>query len=87
MLRICRTKDIKSTIKYANNGCTRQAKNPQNVAENLLSRDFHASKPNEKWLTDVTAFKWYEGVQVHKVYLSAILDLYGPQDRILCYSQ
>lgn len=76
MLRICRTKDIKSTIKYANTGCTRQAKNPQYVAENLLSRDFHASKPNEKWLTDVTEFKWYEGVQVHKVYLSAILDLY-----------
>ncbi len=36
---------------------------------------FHADKPNEKWLTDVTEFKWYEGVAVHKVYLSAILDL------------
>ena len=32
--------------------------------------------PNEKWLTDVTEFKWYEGVTVHKIYLSAILDLY-----------
>ena len=32
--------------------------------------------PNEKWLTDVTKFKWYEGTVVHKVYLSAILDLY-----------
>ena len=26
VLHICRKKDIKSTIKYANNGCTRQAK-------------------------------------------------------------
>jgi transposase InsO family protein len=45
------------------------------VAENLLDRNFHADKPNEKWLTDVTEFKWYEGIEVHKVYLSAILDL------------
>ena len=76
VLRICRKKDIKSTIKYANKGCTRNAKEPQFVAENLLDRDFHASKPNEKWLTDVTEFKWYEGAEVHKIYLSAILDLY-----------
>lgn len=75
-LRICRSRDIKSTIKYANNGCTRNASNPQYVAENILDRDFHADKPNEKWLTDVTQFKWYEGVEKHKVYLSAILDLY-----------
>ena len=75
-LRICRSRDIKSTIKYANHGCTRNAANPQFLAENILNRDFHADKPNEKWLTDVTEFKWYEGVQVHKVYLSAILDLY-----------
>lgn len=27
ILRICRKKNIKSTIKYANNGCTRQAAN------------------------------------------------------------
>lgn len=76
ILRICRTRDIKSTIKYNNHGCTRSAKNPQHLAENLLDRQFHASKPNEKWLTDVTEFKWYEGLTVHKVYLSAILDLY-----------
>ena len=76
MLRICRKRDIKSTIKYANNGCTRNSNNPQYIAENLLNREFHADKPNEKWLTDVTEFKWYEGIEVHKVYLSAILDLY-----------
>ena len=76
VLRICRIKNIKSTIKYANNGCTRNAPNPQYIAENILDRDFYADKPNEKWLTDVTEFKWYEGVQVHKIYLSAILDLF-----------
>lgn len=76
ILRICRARSIKSTIKYNNHGCTRQAKAPQYLAENLLDRQFYASKPNEKWLTDVTEFKWYEGIKVHKVYLSAILDLY-----------
>ena len=76
VLRICRKKNIKSTIKYSNHGCTRRAKNPQYIAENVLNRDFHAKAPNEKWLTDVTEFKWYEGTDIHKVYLSAILDLY-----------
>ena len=75
VLRICRKRGIKSTIKYDNNGCTRQANNPQYIADNLLNREFHAEKPNEKWTTDVTEFKWYDGIEVHKVYLSAILDL------------
>ena len=70
VLRICRKKGIKSTIKYSNHGCTRQASNPQYIAENLLNREFHADKPNEKWLTDVTEFKWYEGIEVHKIYLN-----------------
>ena len=83
VLRICRSLDIKSTIKYDNRGCTRQAANPQHIAENILNRQFHATIPNEKWLTDVTEFKWYEGPVVHKLYLSAILDLYDR--RIVAY--
>ncbi len=76
VLRICRKKGIKSTIKYGNNGCTRQAANPQFIAGNVLNREFTAEAPNKKWLTDVTEFKYYIGVEVHKLYLSAILDLY-----------
>lgn len=76
VLRICRHLAIKSTIKYSNHGCTRQSSKPQHIAENLLNRNFHADKPNEKWLTDVTEFKYYIGPQKHKIYLSAILDLY-----------
>lgn len=82
-LRICRSRDIKSTIKYANNGCTRNAANPQYLAENMLNREFHADQPNEKWLTDVTELKWYENGEKRKVYLSAILDLYDR--RIVSY--
>ncbi len=47
---------------------------PEQVGENILSRNFNASKPNEKWLTDVTEFKIIG--QNQKLYLSAILDLY-----------
>lgn len=47
--------------------------NPQHVAENLLKRKFIADKFNQKWLTDVTEFKYGNS---KKAYLSAILDLY-----------
>ena len=83
VLRICRKLNIKSTIKYSNNGCTRQASNPQHIAENILNREFSAKAPNEKWLTDVTEFHYYIGIEKHKVYLSAILDLYDR--RIVSY--
>lgn len=47
---------------------------PKTVAENKLNRDFNATAPNEKWVTDVTEFK-VPG-EKKKLYLSAILDLY-----------
>ena len=56
---------------------------PEVTAENILNREFHADKPNEKWLTEVTEFKYYVGAEVKKVYLSAILDLYDR--RIVSY--
>lgn len=83
VLRICRKRDIKSTIKYSNNGCTRQSANPQYIAENILNHEFIADAPNEKWLTDVTEFHYYIGIEKHKVYLSAIFDLYDR--RIVSY--
>ena len=73
--RICQSLGIKSTIKFARHDCTRSASEPQHTAENIPNRQFHADRPNEKWLTDVTEFKYYIGPVVHKVYLSAILDL------------
>lgn len=47
---------------------------PETIADNKLSRDFYATNPNEKWVTDVTEFK-VPGVK-KKLYLSAIIDLY-----------
>ena len=54
---------------------------PELTAKNILNRDFHADKPNEKWLTDVTEFKYYVGADVRKISLSAILDLYDRRIR------
>ena len=56
---------------------------PEITAENVLKRDFRATVPFEKWLTDVTEFKYYFGSEVKKLYLSAILDLYDR--RIIAY--
>lgn len=56
---------------------------PETVAENVLNREFYADAPNEKWLTDVTEFKFYVGPEIKKLYLSAILDLYDR--RIVAY--
>jgi transposase InsO family protein len=43
------------------------------VAPNLLERNFRASKPHQKWVTDVTEFN----IKGEKVYLSPILDLFN----------
>lgn len=56
---------------------------PEVTAENVLNREFYADAPNEKWLTDVTEFKYYVGEDTKKLYLSAILDLYDR--RIVSY--
>ena len=40
--------------------------------ENLINRDFQASAPNEKWLTDITEFH----IPAGKVYLSPIIDCF-----------
>lgn len=39
---------------------------------NLLNRDFHADKPNQKWVTDISYIKTMQGT----LYLSIIRDLY-----------
>ena len=39
---------------------------------NAVNRDFHAEKPNEKWLTDITEF----AIPAGKVYLSPIVDCF-----------
>lgn len=42
------------------------------IADNVLDRDFAASAPNQKWVTDVTEFR----IGTRKVYLSPVIDLF-----------
>jgi putative transposase len=45
------------------------------TAPNLLNRHFEASRPNEKWVTDVTQFT----VHGQKIYLSPVIDLFNQE--------
>lgn len=50
------------------------------VAPNIISRNFKADKPNQKWTTDVTEF----AIKDQKIYLSPILDMFNGE--IVSYS-
>ena len=79
--RIMRILGLKSVIRKKRPAYIKST--PEITAENILNRDFKATVPFEKWLTDVTEFKYYVGPEVKKLYLSAILDLYDR--RIIAY--
>jgi len=68
--RLMKIVEIKARRKKVN----RKKVKPEYVKENILSRDFTAEFPNEKWLTDVTEFS-IPGDN-RKLYLSPIMDLY-----------
>ncbi|MBV1872259.1 MAG: IS3 family transposase, partial [Gammaproteobacteria bacterium] len=44
-----------------------------NIPPNLLNRNFEASKPNEKWVSDIT----YIPIRGGHVYLAVIMDLFS----------
>ena len=79
--RIMRILGLKSVIRRKRPDYVKST--PEITAQNVLNRDFKATVPCEKWLTDVTEFKYYVGSEVKKLYLSAILDLYDR--RIIAY--
>ena len=69
VLRIMQKYDLLSVIrrkKYRNYG------ELLHRYPNLLNRDFHADRPNQKWVTDISYIKTKQGV----LYLSIIRDLY-----------
>lgn len=72
--KVMRYLGIKSRIRQKRHNCTVRAKDAK-AAPNVLNRDFNAAIPNEKWVTDVTEFKYGNRFE-HKLYLSVILDLY-----------
>lgn len=61
-----------SSLQRKKRGYSSYAGAPGKVASNILDRKFKATKPNQKWTTDVTEFK----VGNEKLYLSPVLDLH-----------
>jgi transposase InsO family protein len=52
---------------------TTDSKHNLPVAENKLNQDFTASKPNQKWVTDITYIPTKDGW----LYLAVVLDLFS----------
>jgi putative transposase len=52
---------------------TTDSKHKLPIAENKLERDFSASKPNQKWLADITYLPTLEGF----LYLAVVLDVFS----------
>ena len=62
--RIMRIIELKSVIRRKRPDYVKST--PEITAENILNRDFTATVPFEKWLTDVTDFKYYIGFEIKK---------------------
>ncbi|MEK6993293.1 IS3 family transposase [Paenibacillus sp. FSL K6-1566] len=54
---------------------TTDSKHDLPIAPNVLEQNFKATKPNEKWVADITYIPCRQG----KLYLASILDLYTKQ--------
>jgi len=52
---------------------TTNSKHDYPIAPNILNRAFHADRPNEKWLGDITYIRTGEGW----LYLAAVLDMFS----------
>ena len=73
--KLMKEMDIKAVIrqpKYYKSSC--QGTESKTVS-NIINRNFVAEAPNQKWTTDVTQFS----VLGHKLYLSAIIDMFNSE--------
>lgn len=68
----CKKLNLKSCTRTKYRVKTTDSDHDQPIAQNLLSRDFTASRPCEKWVTDITYIETVAGW----LYLVVILDLY-----------
>ncbi len=71
--RAMREMGLASRVSKAFTPTTTQADPTKQPAPNVLDRDFTASRPNEKWVTDITYLPTLAGW----VYLAVVLDLFS----------
>lgn len=69
--RLCREHHLTIRRRRSPNGITKADRQAEK-SENLIQRDFTATKPNEKFLTDITEIPCSDG----KLYLAAVLDCF-----------
>jgi len=72
VIRAMRKGNLLHESRRSPNGLTKADKKAQRP-DNILSQDFTASKPNEKWLTDITEIHCANG----KLYIAPIFDCFG----------
>ena len=77
VLRIMKKHDLLSDIRRRRKW--QQMGQQVHKYKNLPNREFHADKPNSKWVTDISCIHARQGV----LYLSMIRELYG--NRIVAY--
>lgn len=70
--RIMRAEGLRSIICKKFTGMTTDSRHNLPVAENLLNRDFEATAPSQKWVSDITYVPTAQGW----VYLTIVMDLY-----------
>lgn len=72
--RLMKEQELRSKVcrKYK---ATTNSRHNLPVAENLLNREFEATKPNQKWVSDITYIPTDEGW----LYLAGVLDLCGKE--------
>lgn len=70
--RIMRNENIRSIVAKKFRGVTTDSKHSFPIAENHLKRDFHAKRPGEKWVSDITYIPTRQGW----LYLTIVLDLF-----------
>ena len=72
VIRAMRKGNLLKKSRRSPNGLTKSDKKAQRP-ENVLKRNFTATKPNEKWLTDITEVPCSDG----KLYVAPVLDCFG----------
>lgn len=71
--RLMRQANLQGVETQTKKVCTTQADESNPVAENILNRDFTASKPNKKWVSDITYVPTKQGW----LYVTTVLDLFS----------
>ncbi|TWT40662.1 Integrase core domain protein [Botrimarina hoheduenensis] len=71
--RSMREMGLRSRVSKGFTPTTTQADPLKQAAPNLLDRDFDATRPNQKWVTDITYLATAQGW----VYLAVVLDLFS----------